>query len=263
MKVRQEELLHEAVALARDTEEVILIVGLDHEYDVEGGDRKDMRLPYGQDRLINEVLAVNPNAIVVVVAGSPIEMGSWANDSSAIVWSYYAGMESGRALAKVLLGEINPSGRLAETFPKTHMDCSAHKLGEFGLYGKITYNEGVYVGYRYYDSYDIDVEFPFGHGLSYTTFEYSDLILEIDKDNKDDIDVRIQATIKNTGSVYGAEVVQVYVSDKEASVERPIHELKGFAKVYLKPGEKQNINISLNKDSFSFYDIERDRKSVV
>lgn len=256
LKVRQEELLHEAVALARDTEEVILIVGLDHEYDVEGGDRKDMRLPYGQDRLINEVLAVNPNAIVVVVAGSPIEMGSWANDASAIVWSYYAGMESGRALAKVLLGEINPSGRLAETFPKTHMDCSAHKLGEFGLYGKITYNEGVYVGYRYYDSYDIDVEFPFGHGLSYTTFEYSDLILEIDKDNKDDIDVRIQATIKNTGSVYGAEVVQVYVSDKEASVERPIHELKGFAKVYLKPGEKQNINISLNKDSFSFYDIE-------
>ncbi|NLL01086.1 MAG: glycosyl hydrolase [Clostridiales bacterium] len=258
-RARQEELLQEAVALARDTEEVILVVGLDHEYDVEGGDRKDMKLPYGQDRLIKEVLAVNPSAIVVVVAGSPIEMGSWADATSAIVWCYYAGMEGGRALAKVLLGKVNPSGKLAETFPKTHMDCPAHKLGEFGNYGKITYNEGVYVGYRYYDSYDIDVEFPFGHGLSYTTFKYSDLKVEVDQTNKEDVDVRIQVTIENTGSVYGAEVVQVYVSDKEASVDRPIHELKGFEKVYLKPGEKQNVNITLNKDSFSFYDVESKR----
>lgn len=256
IKSKQEELLVEAVALARETEEVILIVGLDHDHDVEGGDRKDMKLPYGQDRLINEVLAVNPNAIVVVVAGSPIEMSSWADSTKAIVWCYYAGMESGRALAKVILGDVNPSGKLVESFPKTHMDCPAHKLGDFGNYGKITYNEGVFVGYRYYDSFDVKLEFPFGHGLSYTTFEYSNLIITLDEANKDEINVKVQATIKNAGSVYGAEVVQLYVSDKEASVERPVHELKSFTKVYLQPGEEKEINITLNKDSFSFYDTE-------
>lgn len=256
IKIRQDELLSEAVQLARESKEVILVVGLDHDHDIEGRDRKDMKLPYGQDRLINEVLAVNPDAIVLVVAGSPIEMGSWVDDASAIVWSYYAGMEGGRALAKVLLGDVNPSGKLAETFPKKLMDSPAHKLGEFGNYGKVTYNEGVYVGYRYYDSYDIDVEFPFGHGLSYTTFEYRDLKVVLNKSGNDDIDVNIQATIKNTGSVFGAEVVQVYVSDKYSSVQRPIHELKGFTKVYLGPGEEETVNISLNKDSFSFYDVE-------
>ncbi|TAH72914.1 MAG: glycosyl hydrolase [Anaerolineaceae bacterium] len=256
IKGRQEELLREAVTLAKENKEVILVVGLDHEHDVEGKDRKDMKLPYGQDKLINEVLAVNPDTIVVVIAGSPVEMGSWADRAKAIVWSYYAGMEGGRALAKVIFGDVNPSGKLAETFPKNHMDSPAHKLGEFGNYGKVTYNEGVYVGYRYFDSYDIDVEFPFGHGLSYTTFAYSNLTVTVDEACNDDIDVRVQATIKNTGTSYGAEVVQVYVSDKEASVQRPIHELKDFTKVYLKPGEEETVNIILNKNSFSFFDVE-------
>lgn len=252
----QEEYLLEAIALAKTTKEVILVVGLDHDYDVEGKDRSDMKLPYGQDRLINEVLAVNPNAIVVVIAGSPIEMNSWADSAKAIVWSYYAGMEGGRAIAKVILGEVNPSGKLVETFPKKLMDSPAHKLGEFGCYGKVTYNEGVNVGYRYYDSHDIEVEFPFGHGLSYTTFEYSKLKVSVNEAANDDIEVRIQVSVKNTGSLYGAEVVQVYVSDLEASVQRPIHELKGFTKVYLAPGEEQIVNIILHKDSFSFYDVE-------
>ena len=257
LEAHKEELLHEAVELARNTKEAILVVGLDHEYDKEGKDRENMKLPYGQDRLINEVLAVNPNAVVVLIAGSPVEMGSWVNDTKAIVWSSYAGMEGGRALAKVILGEVNPSGKLAETFPKKLMDSPAHKFGEFGNYGKVTYNEGLYVGYRYYDSYDIDVEYPFGHGLSYTTFSYSNLTVSVDDKDKDDIDVKIQATIKNTGSTFGAEVVQVYVSDKESSVQRPIHELKGFTKVHLKPGEEQTVSIILHKDSFSFYDVDR------
>ena len=255
VKSRQEKLLHEAVQLAKETKEVILIVGLDHDHDIEGKDREDMKLPYGQDRLISEVLAVNPNAIVVVIAGSPIEMESWEEEAKAIVWSYYAGMEGGRALAKVLLGDVNPSGKLAETFPKNHMDSPAHKLGEFGTYGKVTYNEGVYVGYRYYDSYDINVEFPFGHGLSYTTFEYSDLEITLDETSmEDDVNARIRITIRNTGTVSGAEVVQVYVADKEASVVRPAHELKVFTKVYLEPGKEQVVDIKLNKNSFGFFD---------
>jgi beta-glucosidase len=255
IKKSQEDLLSEAVQLAKETKEVILVVGLDHEHDIEGRDRIDMKLPYGQDRLISEVLAVNPDAIVVVVAGSPVEMGSWVDNARAIVWSYYAGMEGGRALAKVLLGDINPSGKLAETFPKNHMDSPAHKLGEFGTYGKVTYNEGVYVGYRYYDSYDINVEFSFGHGLSYTTFEYSDLVITLDETSlEDDLNALIHITIRNTGTVSGAEVVQVYVADKEATVARPAHELKGFTKVYLEPGKEQVVVIKLHKGSFGFYD---------
>lgn len=257
-KARQEELLREAVELAKSTDDVIVFLGLDHEYDVEGRDRKDMKLPYGQDRLVKEVLAVNPNAVVVIVAGSPGEMSSWSDKAKAIVWSYYAGMEGGNALAKVLLGDINPSGKLAESFPKNLMDSPAHKLGEFGIHNKVIYNEGVYVGYRYYDSNNIDVEFPFGHGLSYTTFEYVNLSVTHDESTiADDVEVRIRVTIKNTGKVYGAETVQIYVADKEASVPRPIHELKGFTKVFLEPGEEQTVELSLYKDSFGFYDVEK------
>ena len=257
-KARQEELLREAVELAKSTDDVIVFLGLDHEYDVEGRDRKDMKLPYGQDRLVKEVLAVNPNAVVVIVAGSPVEMSSWSDKAKAIVWSYYAGMEGGNALAKVLLGDINPSGKLAESFPKNLMDSPAHKLGEFGIHNKVIYNEGVYVGYRYYDSNNIDVEFPFGHGLSYTTFEYVNLSVTHDESTiADDVEVRIRVTIKNTGKVYGAETVQIYVADKEASVPRPIHELKGFTQVFLEPGEEQTVELSLYKDSFGFYDVEK------
>lgn len=255
IQCRQKELLQEAVSLAQKVDEVIIIAGLDHEYDCEGKDRDDMKLPYGQDRLIKEVLAVNPNAVVVIMAGSPVEMAAWSDDAKAIVWSYYAGMEGGRALAKVLLGQVNPSGKLAETFPKKFMDSPAHSLGEFGTYGKVTYNEGVYVGYRYYDSYNIETEFPFGHGLSYTSFEYSNLEISLDESSVEaDVNVRVKASIKNTGAWAGAEVVQVYVAHKDDYIPRPIHELKGFDKIYLEPNEEKIIDICLNKDSFGFYD---------
>lgn len=252
---QEEELLQEAIALAKDTEDVIIFAGLDHEYDVEGQDRTDMKLPYKQDRLIKEVLKVNPKAIVVITAGSPVEMGAWSSDAKAILWSYYAGMEGGRAIAQALLGEVNPSGKIAESFPKNHMDCPAHSLGEFGDYEKITYNEGIYVGYRYYDSYNTDLEYPFGHGLSYTSFEYSNLQVTKDESDMNNVKVRVKANIKNTGNVAGAEVVQVYVADTESSVERPSHELKGFTKVYLEPGEEQTIIVDLDKSSFGFYDV--------
>ncbi|HPU63749.1 MAG TPA: glycoside hydrolase family 3 C-terminal domain-containing protein [Mobilitalea sp.] len=251
----QEELLKEAVELAKENENVIIFAGLDHEYDVEGKDRDDLKLPYGQDRLIKEVLKVNPNAIVVVIAGSPVEMRTWADDAKTILWSYYAGMEGGRALAKVIFGDVNPSGKLAESFPRKLTDCPAHSLGEFGDYEKITYNEGVFVGYRYYDTHNIDVEFPFGHGLSYTTFEYSNLKVSVDETGSDDVTVKIQLDVKNTGKVAGAETVQVYVADPVSKVERPVHELKGFEKVHLKPMEIKTVTICLHKDSFGFYDV--------
>lgn len=250
----QEELLKEAVNLAKETENVIIFAGLDHEYDVEGKDRANMKLPYGQDRLIREVLKVNPNAIVVIIAGSPVEMGSWVKEARAILWSYYAGMEGGRALARVLFGDVSPSGKLAESFPKTHTDCPAHSLGEFGDYEKINYNEGIFVGYRYYDTHNIDVEFPFGHGLSYTTFDYSNLKISTDETD-DDVTVNIQVNIKNTGKVAGAETVQIYVADPESTVKRPVHELKGFDKVYLKPGEEKIVTICLKQNSFGYFDV--------
>ncbi|MDI9509253.1 MAG: glycosyl hydrolase [Clostridiales bacterium] len=262
IKSRQEELLQEAVALAKEVEDVIIFAGLDHEYDVEGKDRSDMDLPYGQDRLIQEVLKVNPNAIVVIVGGSPVEMDSWSKDAKAIVWTYYAGMEGGTALAKVLLGKVNPSGKIAESFPKKLMDSPAHKLGEFGKHGKVTYNEGIFVGYRYYDSYNIELEFPFGHGLSYTTFEYKDLAVTIDESDEDDIKVEVKATIKNTGDIPGAEIVQLYVADMKSSLPRPVQELKGFTKLYLYPNEEETFTITLNKESFGFYD-EKEHGFVV
>ncbi|MBH1941768.1 glycoside hydrolase family 3 C-terminal domain-containing protein [Mobilitalea sibirica] len=248
-------LLKEAVELAKESDEVIIIGGLDHEYDVEGQDRTDMELPYYQDRLIEEILKVNPKAVVVIMAGSPVEMNRWSDKAKAIVWCWYAGMEGGTALAEVLLGDMNPCGKLPETFPKYLNDSPAHKIGEFGDLNSITYKEGVFVGYRYYDTYDIETEFCFGHGLSYTTFEYQDLNVSVKEINKNDLKVMVEVIIKNTGAMDGAEVVQVYVADKEASIERPIHELKGFSKVFIKAGEEKKVVIILNKNAFGFYDV--------
>lgn len=284
-------LLEEAVALAKETDEVIIIGGLNHDFDVEGQDRKDMLLPYGQDTLIEEILKVNPNTIITMIAGSPVQMSAWSSRAKAIVWSWYAGMESGTALADVLFGDVNPSGKLPETLPKKLEDSPAHKFGEFGTTKTVTYQEGLYVGYRYYDSYQVEPEFCFGHGLSYTSFEYKDLQVlvkervlpvpvpdgraeakeeipdEMDKKvdagnavgikEDEEVEVTIAVTVKNTGAVDGAEAIQVYVSDIVASVERPVQELKGFTKVFLKAGEERIVTVTLHKNAFGFYDTDQ------
>ena len=256
-------LLEEAIALAKEVDEVIIIGGLNHDYDVEGQDRKDMLLPYNQDRLIEEVLKVNPNAVVVMVAGSPVQMSTWADKAKAIVWSWYAGMEGGNALAEVLFGDINPSGKLPETIPVRLEDSPAHKYGEFGKKESVTYKEGLFVGYRYFDTHGVDPHFCFGHGLSYTDFEYKNLdVTVLEKEtgsnygSDDDVQVTVKLSVKNIGSVDGAEVVQIYVADKEASLERPVHELKGFTKVFLKAGEEKEVSITLRQNAFGFYDPE-------
>lgn len=258
--------LKEAVELAKSADEVIFIGGLDHEYDIEGRDRPDMKLPYEQDTVIEAVLSANPNTIIVMMAGAPVEL-PWIDKAKAVVWYSYAGTEGGTALAEVLLGDINPSGKLPMTMPNCLEDSPAHHFGEFGTKESVTFKEGVYVGYRYYDTYGVKPMFPFGHGLSYTTFEYDDLEIEVveevgidftgkilkEEDLISPFEVNIAFTVKNTKDRDGAETVQVYVNDLDSLVGRPIHELKGFTKVYLKAGEEKRIELKLKKEAFGFY----------
>ena len=252
-------LREEVVNLAKDADEVIFVGGLNHDYDTEGRDRDDMRLPYGQDELIEALLDVNPNTIVVIVAGSPVEM-PWADRAKAIVWSYFSGMETGNALAEILLGKVSPSAKLPETFPVRYTDTVTCKNGEFGKTDVVEYKEGVFVGYRYYEKEQVKPAFAFGYGLSYTSFDIKDLQVKAvgnaDSDLKDTV-VTVTASVTNTGDMAGAEVVQCYVADPECSVERPVKELRGYAKVFLNPGETKTVTIDLPAQAFAFYDVEK------
>ncbi len=248
----------EAVALARTADEVIFVGGLNHDYDVEGRDRDSMKLPYAQDQLIEELLEVKPDTIIVMVAGSAVEM-PWREKARAIVWNYYAGMETGNALAEVLLGRVCPSGKLPETFPALYSDTVTYKNGEFGKPEKVIFQEGIFVGYRYYEKEGIQPAFAFGHGLSYTSFAYDHLQVETDqaKENGlEDVAVRLSLDVTNTGAMPGAEIVQCYVADPVCRMERPVKELKGFAKVFLAPGETKRVNMELPRRAFAFYDVE-------
>lgn len=243
----QRRLLEEAVCLAKNSDVVIFVGGLDHFYDVEGLDRKDMRLPYGQDAVIRGLLAAKPDTVVVLYAGSPVEM-PWLADAKALLWSYYAGMEGGTAIAEVLFGKVNPSGKLAETFIKTLDQCPA-KLGvNFGLKDRVVYDEGVMVGYRHYDTENTDVNFCFGHGLAYTSFAYSQLKIAGGE---------VSVAVTNTGSVPGKETVQLYIAPLEkAALIRPAHQLRGFEKLSLEPGETKTVTFTLCDRDFSCYDAE-------
>lgn len=235
-------LRQEAIAKAKEFSQVIFIGGLNHEYDCEGNDREDMKLPYEQDLLIEELLNVNPNTTVVMVGGSPVEMGRWINRADSLLWSWYAGMEGGTALAEVLFGKINPSGKLPESFYKTHTDCSAHSLGNFAEKETADYAEGVFVGYRYLDTYNIEPEFCFGHGLSYTSFEYKEA--NIIKDKNED-KTYVECSITNTGNVSGKETIQVYLAPKNHKEDEPIQQLKGFEKVLINPSETVKIKVEI------------------
>ena len=257
--------LEEAVKLAKESDTVIFVGGLDHDYDVEGLDRNDMKLPYGQDEVIRELLAVKPDMIVVMYAGSPVEM-PWLSRTKSLVWSYYAGMEGGTAIAEVLFGKTNPSGKLAETFIKDESQCPARTGVNFALNGSVTYDEGVFVGYRHYDTENTDVNFCFGHGLSYSSFKYENLKVEVlDCNVADVVDVKAgnRAILKGTfdvtneSDIAGSEAVQVYVAKKDAAkFDMPCHELKAFVKVKLEPKETKTLEFTLMEKDFSFYDVE-------
>lgn len=259
---KREELLEEAVRYAKEYEHVIFVGGLNHDYDAEGQDRIDMKLPYGQDEVLEAVLEANPNTVVVMVAGSPVEMGRWADKAKAIVWNWYAGMESGTALAEILLGEVNPSAKLPESFPYTHKDCSAHCVGDFGKEDAVYYREGIYVGYRYYEKEKVPVQFCFGHGLSYTEYAYSNLTIEKPESDAECL-VVVSCNVKNVGKRVGKEIVQLYIKDKNGVVDKPEKELKGYAKVELKPGESRRISMRLSKKDFAYYEEKEHAFKVV
>jgi beta-glucosidase len=241
--------ISEAAALAASSDVAIVFAGMPEGFESEGYDRPHMRLPGAQDELIRAVLAANPRTIVVLNAGSPVEM-PWAGQVPAILEAYYPGQECGHAVAEILLGEVNPSGKLTVTFPLRLEDTPAYINYPGGK--EVTYGEGIFVGYRYYDTKAVDPLFPFGHGLSYTTFEYSDLKLPASVKTGDP--VKVSLTVKNSGPVEGKEVIQLYVGDKVSSLVRPQKELKSFAKISLKPGEKKTVEFNLDFRSFAFFD---------
>jgi beta-glucosidase len=240
-----------AVQAAKAADAVVFVGGLNHDSnsDTEASDRLDMKLPYRQDALIQRIVKVNPRTIVVLVAGSPVEMSAWLKRVPAVLQAWYGGMEGGNALARILFGDVNPSGKLPCTFPKRLADSPAHSLNAYpGANGTVRYEEGLLVGYRWFDTRNIEPLFPFGHGLSYTRFTYSNLQLSPGAAEFD---------VVNAGEREGGEVAQLYVHDARPRLARPDKELKGFRKIFLKPGEKQRVSIPLNQDSFAFYDPDR------
>jgi len=250
-----DELIREAVTLAADADIVIFVGGLnkDHRQDCEGSDRLSLDLPYGQDAVIEALAAANPNLAVVLVSGNPVSM-PWVDDVNAIVQGWYCGSEAGHALADVLFGDVNPSGKLPFTFPVKLEDSPAHYAGKaFPNPGKNFYDEGIFVGYRWFEHKGIKPLFAFGHGLSYTDFELGQVKASRSKMRKGG-SITFSVPVKNTGSVAGAEVVQLYISDPECSVERPEKELKGFVKVFLEPGQSCVAKITVDASALSYFD---------
>lgn len=248
-----EALIEEAKKVASQADTVILFAGLPDRYESEGYDRVHLHIPENQKRLIETVAEVNPNIVVVLSNGAPIEM-PWLDKIKGLLEGYLGGQALGGAIADILFGDANPSGKLAETFPKQLSDNPSYLFFP-GEGDKVEYREGIFVGYRYYDTKNVEPLFPFGYGLSYTSFEYSNLRVSANKIN-DTETLSVTVDVKNTGAVTGKEVVQLYVKDVESSVSRPQKELKGFEKVELQPGEVKEITFTLDKRSFAYYHTE-------
>lgn len=245
----------EAVEAAKDADMVFFIGGLNKNdgQDCEGNDRKSYNLPYEQDKTIEAIAAVNPNIAVVIVSGNAVAM-PWVSKVPSIVETWYSGTEAGNALASVLFGDVNPSGKLPFTFPVRLEDNGAHALGEHpGDHVNVRYNEGLFVGYRWTDKEKLKPLFAFGHGLSYTTFEYGKPTID-KKEMTADGTVTVSVPVKNTGDREGKEVVQLYISDKKSSLPRPVKELKGFEKVTLAPGEEKVVSFTINSEALSYFD---------
>ncbi|MCF2140060.1 MAG: glycoside hydrolase family 3 C-terminal domain-containing protein [Candidatus Lokiarchaeota archaeon] len=255
-----------------EADAVLLVLGLDHggnmfrniifgvDGDTEGSDRKNFALSEKQENLIHDTVAKNPNTVVVLIAGSPVDIFRWYDDVPAILNAWYPGMMGGKALARIIFGELSPSGKLPVTYPKYLKDHPAHQSqntfpGDLKA-KKIYYNEGIYIGYRYFDKYSIDPLFPFGYGLSYTTFSIRDISCNNEICTKEK-PVVIKGTIENTGKYLGAEVIQVYVKAIHSNVERAPKELQGFTKIWLNPGEQKEFRIEVEFDSFKYYSEEK------
>lgn len=255
-----EQALREAIAGAREAEAVVLVVGLPDSLESEGYDRQHMQIPRSHQELIRKAAEVNSNVVVVLMGGSPVEM-PWIENAKAVLNLYLGGQAAGEAAAELLYGTVNPSGKLAETYPMRYADCSSSET--FGVNPRqVEYAESIYVGYRYYEKAGIPVRFPFGHGLSYTDFTYSGMMADSENGRISFVEngqaaVRVSCKVKNTGDRAGAEVVQLYVRDLTAGVFKADKELKGFRKIFLEPGEEKEVEMFLDKRSFAHYDVDR------
>ncbi len=248
---RNDALLEEALEAARAADVAVVFAGLPDAYETEGADRDDMRMPQAQNRLIAEVAKVQKNLAVVLHGGAPMEL-PWADQAGAILCMYLGGERVGEAAVKLLIGEENPCGKLAESWPLRLEDNPSY-LNFPGVDGQVDYREEIYIGYRYYDKKKMETRFPFGHGLSYMAFAYSDL--RLDKASMPDTEtLTVTCKVKNVGGVAGKEAVQLYVREKKPHASRPVRELKGFEKVDLKPGEEKEVRFVLDKRSFAYYE---------
>ena len=257
-----EELIAEAVKVAEDADYVIFIGGLNKSahQDCEDADRKELGLSYGQDKVIAALAQANENLVVVNISGNAIAM-PWVKEVPAIVQAWYLGTEAGNTIASVLVGDVNPSGKLPFTFPASLEDIGAHKLGEYPGVLRTDgsnildekYNEGIFVGYRWADKEKTKPLFPFGHGLSYTTFKYGKAVADKKVMGQDEV-LTVTVPVTNAGSREGSEVVQLYISDLKSSLPRPVKELKGFDKLSLAPGETKHAVFRLTAEDLSFYD---------
>ena len=257
------QLIEEAVRIAQSADYVIFIGGLNKSghQDCEDTDRKGLELPYKQDKVIGALAKVNKNLIVVNISGNAVAM-PWISEVPAVIQAWYLGTEAGNAIASVLVGDVNPSGKLPFTFPEKLEDVGAHQLGDYpgrqredGIFDE-KYNESIFVGYRWTDKQKIRPLFPFGHGLSYTTFAYGKATVN-KKVMKIDEQIAITVPITNTGKRIGSEIVQLYISDLKSSLPRPVKELKGFSKIQLAPGETQEVTFLIDKQALSFFNDSR------
>lgn len=259
-----EQLKADAIKIAKDADLVLFIGGLNKMYfqDSEGTDRETLDLPYNQNELIESIAEVNPNIVVVNISGTGVAM-PWLDKVKAVVQGWYLGNETGNTLAAILAGDVNPSGKLPYTYYASLDQCGAHKLGEYPgtprhdpIEGDIIdmhYNDDIFVGYRFTDKNKLKPTFPFGHGLSYTTFEYGKATIDRKKGSADDV-FTVTIPVTNTGAREGSEIVQLYISDLKSALPRPVKELKGFSKVRLAPGQTENISFEISRDALSYFD---------
>ncbi|MFA6450512.1 MAG: glycoside hydrolase family 3 C-terminal domain-containing protein [bacterium] len=250
--------MNDAAKLAKESDVAIVFAGIDKRLEGEGHDRDSLEIPGLQNELIKKIVAANPNTIVVLQNGTPLIMKEWLDKVPALVEAWYPGQEGGRAIAEILFGDVNPSGRLSITMPNSWEESPA-----FGNYPgknlKVNYSDGIFIGYRYYDAKGIEPVFPFGFGLSYTDFKYSDLKISPEKMGADGKKITVSLNVKNTGARAGKEVVQLYVSDIKSSAPRPIRELKGIRKIYIEPGESKNVTFDLDQSALSFFDPKKNK----
>ncbi|MFV8376270.1 glycoside hydrolase family 3 C-terminal domain-containing protein [Flavobacterium sp. LB1P71] len=253
--------LEEAIEVAKNSDVAIVFAGSNRDYETEASDRRNLNLPFGQEELIKKIVAVNPKTIVVLIAGAPFDIEEIKNKTSALVWSWFNGSEGGNALADVILGTVNPSGKLPWTMPKNIMDSPAHATNSFSGDKTVSYAEGILVGYRWFDTKKIEPLYPFGYGLSYTTFAFDNARTD-KKSYAANETITVSVTVKNTGKVDGKEVVQLYTSKSDSKITRAAQELKGFQKVLVAAGNSQTITIQVPVKELAYYNVATKKWTV-